>query len=324
MKMNLDDLAALLGLTGGGELEQAAVEPHRREVSAHGLAGAALADFALDHGVLWHAAKVGPVRYYRCDAAPYLVDFPAEEVVEVCDGEPVDLNEEMFTFDLRRGRAVLRLAQGERPGLVVVAELEEVTALYVPVERAVELPPTNAADVAVPPPPVGEWLSAAGEPWLAQTAGQLASSDSPVDRLAAAGAVLRFAEEEEPSEGGGRAWLRALPAEAVAAVEAIAIQRAFDLDEHLAALGAASIGLRPALAAGLVRDRDDLQSCLRALRVVRLGERLAAALAAADSAALTHLTLLQDVLPPAEDDPEGERWIAVGWREPEAWWGSEE
>jgi hypothetical protein len=67
-------------------------------------------------------------------------------------------------------------------------------------------------------------------------------------------------------------------------------------------------------------ERDDLQSVLRVLRLGGVGDDLQYALTAVDAVANERASLLCNLLPNLDDDPDRERWRAVAWREPAAWW----
>ncbi|MFN7146414.1 MAG: hypothetical protein ACK4YP_21755, partial [Myxococcota bacterium] len=117
-----------------------------------------------------------------------------------------------------------------------------------------------------------------------------------------------------------RAWLAAQPEGALAALEIRAVERAWSLAERIQALDALPDDARGAEVLALVRDRDDLQSVRLVLRLGGGGARLAEALQRLDRVAAEHMSALADHLPALDDDPETDRWRAVAWQEPDAWW----
>jgi hypothetical protein len=176
-------------------------------------------------------------------------------------------------------------------------------------------------------------VATGGEPptgWLADHLAALEGTGAPLDRVAAAGALLRFwspaAPADDPATGppqvvrGVRAWARSLEAAAWAELEAAAVDRARRLADWLArftdrrAEGTASA--REALDAA--RERDALESVAVAMRLAGRGAALRDALATLDARARERLTALTDGLAPVED----ERLERVAWSEPEAWWGA--
>lgn len=319
-------LHELLGLDGPEALTRVAhVEP--AEAAAEGASLQTLAAL-LAQALLWTpVAPAHPeVQVFGTRAAPTYVALPTADVIEVVAGAPVT-DDDMVGFDTGAERVVLRVAGHDGRTWVVDAKDGRVD-LHVLVADAlagldagVEIPPDVTA------PDVAAWAASGGvEPWLAEAATRLAAGPSPVERAAAAGVIARLWDAETPIAPADhprervRAWLAAQPEGAVAALETRAVERAWSLAERIAELADLPEDARDAEVAALVRERDDLQSVRRVLRLGGAGIRLAEALQRLDRLAAEHMSALADHLPALADDPDADRWRAVAWQEPDAWW----
>jgi len=172
--------------------------------------------------------------------------------------------------------------------------------------------------------------SAQAEPWLQQVVAELASQKNSIADAAAAGVFARLWTPPSPDASieahdlpreRVRAWIGAASAEQREALEQHAVERAWSLSEDLEAVVTESRG--DARIAGIrlqeiVQQRDDLQSVLRVLKLGGGGSRLADALGGVD--ALATEGGIPSFLPAPSSGEEGDRWMAVAWQEPEAWW----
>lgn len=294
-----EPLHALLGLepTGLVELTRAGRPPSR---TARGFRQPRLEERLATLG-RWRPVGSG---LYRADDAPGFFALPATAVDEVLVGELRTVGD-LAGFDSDAGRVVLRFhdAEGDR---ALDAERGEVVVVAL-----------GGPGLGVPP--VDAW-STGMDPWLRQAAAALAASPSVVDRAAAAGLVARLGmtTEDPPLRERVRAWVRGQE-RALPALERQAVERAWTLADRLRGLAEASAEVDARVAA-LVAERDDLQSVRRVLVLVGQGARLREALAAVDALAAELAGVLDGHLPALESDPEAERWIAVAWQEPGAWW----
>lgn len=160
------------------------------------------------------------------------------------------------------------------------------------------------------------------QPWLSPLVARLADSPSMTDRAAALGLLARM------DEGNGtrlllRDQVRSLPADILEEVERVAVNRAWNLIESIEDLNRPGLyDILPLMTANVVEDRDELQSVKRFLRLAGKGEHLVEALANADHVAAIYMSSMADHLPALADDPQADRWVAVGWMEPDAWWAA--
>lgn len=260
---------------------------------------------------------------YRAQGSPTYLAFARSAVHTVVAGTPVD-GGELLGFDVTHERVTVRLVDDDAGEWVVHAhdgalELFELQ----PADPLADLGPPAPPPPSLPAPPVAEWATLArAEPWLARAAAELAEAPGHVERAAAAGLLARLwsppldAPRTVPPREAVRAWAHDLPPGALDQLERTASRRADALAQALEGhdpvdeAAARSIALR----------RDDLQSVRRVLRLAGRGTHLSDALAEVDRVAAAQTSRLTDALPPLDDDPLAERWIAVAGQEPDAWW----
>ncbi len=321
-------LFELLGLDGPGALTRVAHAAPPEALRAEGAPLRALLALVAT-ALAWQPAvdDLPELSLYRAEVESGFLAVPPEALVGVVTGTPVT-GGELVGFDTRGERVVVRIAGADGRAYVVDARDGHVD-VHVEADAldGLDAPAAAPADVGIPD--VASWASAAqAEGWLAETAVRLAAGPSAVERAAAAGVLARL---WTPPEGGAiaaadhprervRAWVGALPADTLAALETRAVERAWALVERIADLDGLPDPVRDAEVASLVRDRDDLQSVRRALRLGGAGSRLAEALALVDRTAAEHMSALADHLPALDADPDADRWSAVAWQEPDAWW----
>lgn len=162
---------------------------------------------------------------------------------------------------------------------------------------------------------------------IAQHVEALSHSIDPLERLAAAGLMLRLGRTvrgiADPRAAAQarvdrvRSWTDALPRELLSLADDAGAQRALELGDELRGLVDTPDDVERA--AALVLARDDLESLHVTLSLARAAQRLSIALAAADDdgeATLTTLAALTDRWPPHLR----ERLASVGWAEPHQWW----
>ncbi|MES2641330.1 MAG: hypothetical protein V4850_17700 [Myxococcota bacterium] len=315
------ELLMLLGLPDADSLRAVESVHPPPEATAQ---GAGLPDLVALLALLtaWGPVGAGDAPVYR---AKGFIAVPSEYSLEVLAGAPVH-GEQLVGFDTRERRVVLRVSDDLGQTWIVDARSDSIDT-YGVVDALADLP-----DLPLPPPLVDApdlrgWASRIGaEPWLAAAAAQHADAPSSVDRMAAVGLLARL---WTPPEGAAppahprdlaRAWARAVEPAVLDEAESVAVRRAWRLSERIAEVGSLSAGNATDEMTAIVLDRDDLQSVRRVLRLVGAGDRLADALATADAVANEHLSALADLLPSLADDPEADRWNAVAWQEPDAWW----
>jgi hypothetical protein len=162
---------------------------------------------------------------------------------------------------------------------------------------------------------------------------ELASQKNSIADAASAGVLARLWTPPSPDASMDpqdlprervRGWILAASAEQREALEQHAVERAWSLAEDLEGVVTESVS-GDARTAGIrlqevVQQRDDLQSVLRVLKLGGGGSRLADALGGVDDIADERLESLANLLPAVEDSAEPDRWMAVAWQEPEAWW----
>jgi hypothetical protein len=262
------------------------------------------------------------VPVYR--AGPYLA-VPADADVERASGIPVP-GDEAIGFDPRVERVVLRVRTNDGRTFVVDAAEGKVDT-YAVADVFAGLPDVAAAPPAIDAPDLADWSRRTGaEPWLADAAVACAASPSSVDRLAGVGLLARLWVEPErvgvatTPRDLVRTWARSLPPDRLADAESGAVRRAWALAERIAGVADLAPDLADAEVAWIVRERDDLASVRRVLRIAGAGARLAAVLGDVDRVAGEQMSALADRLPRLSDDPDADRWHAVAWQEPDAWW----
>ena len=319
------DLIALLGLPGPEALQLV----HRYLPAGAAGPGVAQGDsvrelaVALASAVLWQ-----PVNdlVLRSSDVPEFVAFYKEDVAEVALGHAAE-HHGLVAFDTRAGDACVRMNDG---------------SIYVAIQGNIEHYRVDRfADLEVLPAPdfitASDCLSwaqrAQAEPWLQQVVAELASPQNSIADAAAAGVLARLWTPPSPDTPMDahdlprervRVWIGAASAEQREALEQHAVERAWSLSEDLDAVVTESIR-GDARTAGIrlqevVQQRDDLQSVLRVLKLGGGGSRLADALGGVDDLADERLESLANLLPAVEDSAQPDRWMAVAWQEPEAWW----
>jgi hypothetical protein len=315
------ELLTLLGLPDAGSLRVVDSLQSPPETTAN---AAGFTDLAALLALLtaWGPVGDGAAPVYR--ASPFIA-VPVEQAFEVVTGTAVH-GEHLVGFDSREERVVLRLSADEGHTWIVDARGGSIET-FVMVDALAGLPDLPPSAPAIDAPDLQAWASqVAAEPWLSAAASQQAEGPSSVDRLAAVGLLARLwtpPEDTAPTAHPrdlARAWARVLDPGQLDAAESIAVRRAWRLSDRVADVSKLPASLAADEMAAIVLDRDDLQSVRRVLRLVGGGGRLAEALATVDSVAGEHMSALADLLPALEDDPDADRWRAVAWQEPDAWW----
>lgn len=305
--MSVDDLKDLLKIDSSAELRLLGESVAPTTVTAQ----------ARERGALplssWSAVVPYVPGVYRRGRE---VAVDPESGAEVVAGERGE-EEGLWRFDTQQ-RVVLSLRDGE--GLTVIDALDGRVSVY-RVESD-ELPELEA-DLPLPLPDMAAWCATVGAArWLTEAV--VAGADSPVmlDRAASMGLLVRLwvAPEGKTAERPGkvaRAWIeQAWSVEQVETIEAEAVRQAWRLAERIG--GAAELDSEDL--ADLLLARDTLASVRRVLRLAGRGTMLAGALQSIDRLAAAHASAFAGRLSPSEDDPNVDRWYAVAWQEPGAWW----
>jgi hypothetical protein len=263
-------------------LERFAAEPHTERVDLG------------EHGA--------PLRVVRWQLDPAVAEVSAPEPVEI-EGAVIRTPAGTMLVDSRLETALLRFAHGTRR---LELEIEHGRVRLYAIEAAL---PAFEARVASG----GEAISG----WLADHVDVLRVSTDDVDRVAAAGALVRFFSPREADDAGAgapqivrgaRAWARSIDGASWDRIEAEAIVRVTALDVMLDDGEPHTIAL----------ERDVLESARVAARLAGRGDALGEALRSLDRRARARLTALSERCATI-DDP---RLASVSWSEPEAWWGT--
>ena len=313
-----------------GRLEHLVHEDSPDPDTALGAAGGSLlsllAAFGIGQWTQVDTAATG-LGIYRARREPTLLCVAADSLVETVQGTAVE-GPGLAGFDSRSGRVLLRVHSGDGCPFVVDASDGVVDIWAVP-DLLAGLDPPAADAPPLPAPEVATWgAAAAAEGWLVAHATRLAESPSRVERAAAAGQLARlWAAPAETSIDAPahprervRAWARALGAEQLGLIETDAVERAWSLADRLAEVDALTEAEARLEVPILIRERDELQGARRLLRLADEGARLSDALVLVDRVAARNLSALTGHLPDLDEDPDAERWLAVAWQEPEAWW----
>lgn len=313
------EMLDLLGVTAGC-LERAGSFPAPADTTG---SAASIADLA----VLLLAAEVwAPVGEYEVPVSRSgaLIAVPCAARPEVLLGTQI-AGGELLGYDTRASRVLLRIAADDGTTWVIDARDGRVDRFVL--DALADLPPMDPPIALVEAPDVEVWASRVqAQPWLAVAAAAAAGLPSTLDRIAGAGLLARLwtepdgAQVDSPPRELARAWARSLDADLLDAAEGAAVRRAWRLADRLAEVGSLLPDVASAEMSAIILDRDDLQSIRRVLRLAGRGVRLDDALATTDRAADEHLSALADLLPSLDDDPNGDRWRAVAWQEPDAWW----
>lgn len=279
---------------------------------------------------LWIPADLGPVDtpVYRSDRAPTVVRVPSHDLVRVHRGTPVDdPTPGLASFDTR-GEPTLLEVRGSGGHTWLLDARDGAIAAWDPSPLVSDSTLLGSCPEVVAPP-VEAWMQACGaEDWLAADVTALAASPRQVDRAAAVGLLSRL--WIPPDQGDvppasrpsvrARAWAGSLLPEQVATLERHAVEQVAALVDRLATLPLLPPDLQSAEVASFVLERDDLQAVRRVLRLANAGDLLGPALEALDGQAQDQASLLANLLPPVDVDAHADRWHAVAWQEPEAWW----
>lgn len=308
---------SILGRLGITDVSEAALVQHHEapeQAVAQGRAVASLTA-AVASLTMWNAVDDVAQRYAH---APGVVAFIQEDVAEVLAGRPEHGNGRLV-FDSDAETACVRTADGS----VYVARHGAITQYALPAQDPL-------ADLAVDaaPPRIGamdsvRWADELrAEPWLRSAVAELAAHASGLSDAASAGLLARLwvpargstvTPEQLPRERV-RAWITAATPEQRDALEEHAVHRAAELTERIP-------GVRDdAALRALIEQRDDLQSVLRVLRISGCGAALQRALQELDDEAADHLESFANLLPALSEAPDADRWMAVAWQEPDAWW----
>ncbi|MFO8072817.1 MAG: hypothetical protein R6V85_13170 [Polyangia bacterium] len=176
------------------------------------------------------------------------------------------------------------------------------------------------------------------EPWLVAEAKEMAATDEPLLRLAAAGMVARLFSPRDPSQRqrmlseliksgkhpvveAVREYARNLDAAAVEELDLLASALAdglFDRLDELRELVVEGSEDADDAALGLLLSRDEIESAVYVLRAAGGGENAVAALEAFDREAVASAADVDLAEPPFH-----ERLLAVSRCDPKCWWGQE-
>ncbi len=189
-------------------------------------------------------------------------------------------------------------------------------------------PPPDDPPGLPPLDPVTWARSCGAEAWLCELVSEQASSGVAVDQLVAAGSLARLwtspegarVEPDQSPRALVSAWLATVPAATLERLERVAVERAWLLSERIVELVELEGELAAEAAESIVLDRDELQSARRVLRLAGRGDLLYAALQSLDADAIASLSVMANLLPSVEGGPDEDRWMAVAWQEPDAWW----
>jgi hypothetical protein len=267
---------------------------------------------------LWAPVGALPVSRHETFLA-----FEAEGPVEVLRGE-VTVVDGLAGIETRGRRVVLRLTDGDHHTWVIDAR-DGTVDTYTLADPLADLPDLDPPSAPLGAPPVADWCaSAQAEPWLTRAVVVTAASPDSVDHLAAVGLLVRLWTSAEgagvPPRAAARAWLATLGEEEITLLEDDAVRRAWALSARIRRVAELPSELAAREVTAIVTARDDLASVRRVLRMARHGDHLTDALVTVDHTAMEHMSALSGLLPALADEPDADRWYAVAWQEPAAWW----
>ena len=260
----------------------------------------------------------------RYEKEPSFVAFYKESVVEVLEGVSTEKNG-MIAFDTRGAQACVRLDDGSilltQDGNVCryeAAPVDPFSDIDVP-----ELPAMIASFDSV------RWAQETqAEGWLVDAVRKLADQQASFPSVASAGLLARlwtrpegveFKPADLPRERVRAHILAATPAQRDM-LEQHAVYRTGALADSIRGLDEVAVAATGEAVRQVIEERDNLQSVLRVLRLGGDGEHLARALKGVDALAEEYAASFANVLPSLPDDPQQDRWIALAWQEPDAWW----
>jgi len=311
-----------LGLTHSDELRLVETFEPPRAQTAQGLS---TRDLLLAMMGTWLPLGQGPQDIaLRYEKDPSFVAFYQESVVEVLEGVSTVENG-MVAFDTRGAQACVRLDDGSillaQEGTVYryeVSPVDPFADIDVP-----ELPPMIPAFDSI------RWAQETqAEAWLVDAVRKLAEQQASFPSAASAGLLARmwtrpegiqFRPADLPRERVRAHILATTPAQRDM-LEQQAVSRAWALADSIRGLDAVSVAATGAAVQQVIEARDNLQSVLRVLRLGGHGDHLARALKGVDALAEEYAASFANVLPSLQEDPEADRWIALAWQEPDAWW----
>ncbi len=323
--MNADkELLALLGVDSLHHIGH--VPPPQATAEGAKLDLAALVAAA----ALWSPVQVGPrdIGASHTTVRPSLLLVPTAQVERQLAGEQPANFGDVLLYDSGRGRVVIEVTDAS--GDVHVLDVRQGTLDVWGTADALEgLEPPGYVPFDLPAASVEQWaIAARAEPWLTEAVSDLLVADTPFERAAAIGLLSRLWAPPTEREADGatpplaqiRSWLQAVPPAQLEALETAAIDRSWAVAARLESLPTLDEVLGAKAAQSIILQRDELQSVRRVLRIAGLGDRLIRALAGLDKLAAEHQSALANLLPPVEGGPEEDRWHALAWQEPDAWW----
>lgn len=299
------DLARrLLGLAPRDELVSFAA--FTRAAGAGRPARTGWARLAAEDALLAAACDEAGIAIAASDDDGALVELDAPRGALRWDGRVREDASHHLAIDAREAPAVVQVVTATLELALVVGRDG---AFGARVTRRLDLRPRASSRPETPTPPdVDALLADRDAPaWAREAATALASSASPLDRVAAVGLCARLPRldpgddddehaapaAEIPAIAVGRAWPSGLDAPAVARVEALALARVDALDDALAHFaeaaraGALAGEARDRAALHLWHERDDLESAALVLRVLDRHELVSRSLAALDARVTT-------------------------------------
>ena len=308
-------------VSGWNQIQRATAPPDN---AGHGKAVAVALGVILS-APHWLTTPLDVTDVVRMDKQPLVYAIRADSVVSVEAGV-LHPHGDLAVIDARDGRTVVTILGSSGTEVLLDFNQADVTAWDASAAPYRFQDSSEAEQSAFPEVDAIAWLAGANAAeWLVDALADLADSPSPVDRVAAAGILLRFGSDlGEVPESGARMWLNRLGSEDVSTVQQLALVRADRLAQDIEVMDGVPASVRSDHARNIIRERDELQSVRRALRVASAADELSRTLDDIDRRAMLHASTFSDLLPSREEDPNGERWDEVAWREPEAWWVGDE
>jgi hypothetical protein len=250
------------------------------------------------------------------------------ELVQRTVSGPISEQGEHLLLDSASERVVLEVTDLDGTPLVMDVQQGRVNLWSYP-DAIGELEPPADDAPALEPPDLDAWAQGCeAEPWLRDLVSEQASSGVAMDQVVAAGSLARLWTSPEgrrvdpdkiPRVRLG-AWLATVPAATIERLERVAVERAWLLGDRITELMELDGERAVEAVESIVQDRDELQSARRVFRLAGRGDLLHAALQSLDQEAVASLSVMANLLPAVEGGPEEDRWFAVAWQEPDAWW----
>ena len=254
----------------------------------------------------------------RLRRRPGVFVVPRAKVVRIVEGDVSFAAEDLLTFNTQS--EVVVLLRHTR-GRLIVAMLDG----WIRVWKTRSPNALSGVDFDLPTPTVHAWLEGLEcAPWLASLATQLATSEHVLEQAAAVGVLGRLWEPPDgnyaPLNNKLRAWARELDATTLATLSDAALEQALDMTQGLEDFSSMDRARAEDTARWMVDWREMLESVAWLLGIRGSASDLDTALRTLDRTTSIHWSRLDD-LPDPGQVLHPHHWRAVGWQEPQAWWG---